>query len=67
MPIKKHGGGGANVSGVTAAAGDVLDGKIIVSSAGAEVEGTMADNGTVSTDISSETTDDRWPRATGLE
>lgn len=36
-----------DVSGVTAAAGDVLANKIFVNSAGAEVAGTMADNGSV--------------------
>lgn len=37
-----------NVSAVTAAAGDVLSGKIIVSSTGASVTGTMTNNGAVS-------------------
>lgn len=36
-----------NVSGVTAGAGDVLSGKVIVSATGATVAGTMADNGKV--------------------
>lgn len=36
-----------NVSGVTAGAGDVLSGKIIVDSTGATVAGTMPDNGKV--------------------
>lgn len=37
-----------DVTGVTAAAGDVLDGKFIVTSTGAKVEGTMPNNGAVS-------------------
>lgn len=37
-----------NVSGVTAAAGDVLAGKVIINAKGETVAGTMADNGTVS-------------------
>ena len=36
-----------DVTGVTAAAGDVLAGKIIVDADGAKVPGTMPDNGTV--------------------
>lgn len=36
-----------DVTGVTAAAGDVLDGKFIVSSTGTKVEGTMPNNGAV--------------------
>lgn len=37
-----------DVTGVTAAAGDVLAGKVIVDAEGAAVTGTMADNGSVS-------------------
>lgn len=37
-----------NVSAVTAAAGDVLSGKVIVDATGASVTGTMANNGAVS-------------------
>lgn len=40
-----------DVSGVTAAAGDVLDGKFIVLADGTKVEGTMADNGAISKTI----------------
>lgn len=40
-----------DVTGVTAAAGDVLDGKYIVNSAGAKVEGSMPNNGNVSASI----------------
>lgn len=36
-----------NVSGVTAGAGDVLSGKVIVDTTGASVSGTMANNGAV--------------------
>lgn len=36
-----------NISGVTATAGDVLSGKVIVTSAGTTVAGTMANNGAV--------------------
>lgn len=38
------GGSSTDLSGVTAGAGDVLAGKIIVSALGAEVEGTLPDN-----------------------
>lgn len=37
-----------DVTGVTAAAGDVLDGKFIVTSTGTKVEGTMPNNGVIS-------------------
>ena len=37
-----------DVSGVTAGAGDVLDGKFIVDATGAKIEGTMANNGAIS-------------------
>ena len=40
-----------DVSGVTAAAGDVLANKIFVNVSGAEVAGTMADNGSVNATI----------------
>lgn len=40
-----------DVTGVTAAAADVLDGKYIVTSTGAKVEGTMANNGSTSASI----------------
>ncbi len=40
-----------DVSGVTAAAGDVLANKIFVDATGAEVAGTMADNGSVAATI----------------
>lgn len=40
-----------DVSGVTAAAGDILAGKKIVSSTGAVVEGTMANNGAIAKTI----------------
>ena len=43
-----QGGGGADTSVVTAGAGDVLSGKVIVNSAGSSVTGTMANNGAVS-------------------
>lgn len=39
------------VTGVTAAAGDVLAGKVIVDATGAEITGTMANNGDVSATI----------------
>ena len=44
----KGSSGGTDVSGVTATAGDVLSGKVIVDSSGQEVTGTMPDNGAVS-------------------
>ena len=40
-----------DVSGVTAGAGDVLDGKFIVDATGAKIEGTMANNDTISKTI----------------
>lgn len=40
-----------DVSGVTAGAGDVLDGKFIVDATGAKIEGTMANNGAISKTI----------------
>lgn len=40
-----------DVTGVTAGAGDVLDGKFIVNSAGTKVEGTMPNNGAISETI----------------
>lgn len=40
-----------DVSGVTAAAGDVVEGKKIVAADGSVVEGTMADNGTITATI----------------
>lgn len=40
-----------DVTGVTATAADVLDGKYIVTSTGSKVEGTMANNGSVTTTI----------------
>lgn len=40
-----------DVSGVTAAAADVLDGKVIVLADGSQVEGTMADNGAIAKTI----------------
>lgn len=45
----------ADVDGVTAAAGDVLSGKVIVTTAGEEVAGTMANNGAVSQTINGTT------------
>lgn len=45
-----------DVTGVTAAAADVLDGKYIVTSTGSKVEGTMANNGSVTTTIDGLTT-----------
>lgn len=45
-----------DVSGVTAAAGDVLANKVFVDSTGAEKAGTMPDNGTVSASIDGLTT-----------
>lgn len=47
-----------DVSGVTAAAGDVVEGKKIVAADGSVVEGTMADNGTV-TKVLDATTDNQ--------
>ena len=44
------------VTGVTAGAADVLVGKVIVDATGAEIEGTMADNGTVTATIDGLTT-----------
>lgn len=44
-----------NVSSVTAAAGDVLAGKVIVTATGASVTGTMANNGAVSKVLSAAT------------
>lgn len=40
-----------DVSGVTAAAGDVLDGKFIVDATGEKIEGTMPDNGAITKTI----------------
>ena len=40
-----------DVSGVTAGAADVLDGKFIVDATGAKIEGTMANNGAISKTI----------------
>ena len=40
-----------DVSGVTAGAGDVLDGKFIVDATGAKIEGTMANNGAIAKTI----------------
>ena len=40
-----------DVTGVTAVAGDVLDGKFIVTSTGAKVEGTMPNNGAINATI----------------
>lgn len=45
-----------DVTGVTAAAANVLDGKVFVDATGAEVEGTMANNGSVSNSIDGLTT-----------
>lgn len=45
-----------DVSGVTAAAGDVVEGKKIVAADGSVVEGTMADNGTLTGTIDGLTT-----------
>lgn len=45
-----------DVTGVTATATDVLDGKYIVTSTGSKVEGTMANNGSVTTTIDGLTT-----------
>lgn len=45
----------ADVDGVTAAAGDVLSGKVIVTADGAKVAGTMANNGAVSQTINGTT------------
>lgn len=45
-----------DVTGVTATAADVLDGKYIVTSTGSKVEGTMANNGSVTTTIDGLTT-----------
>lgn len=45
-----------DVSGVTAAAGDVLAGKVFVDAEGNEVEGEMADNGTVTKVLDATTT-----------
>lgn len=44
-----------NVSGVTAAAGDVLSGKVIVDATGASITGTMANNGAVSKTLDAST------------
>lgn len=44
-----------NVSGVTAAAGDVLSGKVIVNAKGETVAGTMADNGSVNKTLDAST------------
>jgi len=52
MPIFiQGGGGGVNLSVVTADVGDALSGKIFVNAEGRPKTGTMANNGTVSTDI----------------
>lgn len=45
-----------DITVVTAAAGDVLSGKIIVDAAGTVIAGTMADNGTVSGSVNGITT-----------
>ena len=45
-----------DVTGVTAAAANVLDGKVFVDATGAEVEGTMANNGSASNSIDGLTT-----------
>lgn len=45
-----------DVTGVTAGAGDVLDGKVIVDATGTKVEGTMPNNGDVSESIDGLTT-----------
>ena len=45
-----------DVSGVTAAAGDVLAGKVFVDAEGNEIEGEMADNGTVTKVLDATTT-----------
>lgn len=52
----KGGGGGADVSGVTASAGDVLTGKDFVNSSGTLVHGSMANRGAVSGSIDGITT-----------
>ena len=49
----KGSSGGTDVSGVTATAGDVLAGKVIVNSSGQEVTGTMPNNGAVSQTVTS--------------
>lgn len=49
----KGSSGGIDVSGVTATAGDVLSGKVIVNSNGQEVTGTMPNNGAVSQTVTS--------------
>ena len=49
----KGSSGGTDVSGVTATAGDVLSGKVIVNSNGQEVTGTMPNNGAVSQTVTS--------------
>lgn len=45
----------ADIDGVTAGAGDVLSGKVIVNSSGEEIAGTMANNGAVNTSINGTT------------
>lgn len=45
----------ADVNGVTASAGDVLSGKAIVNASGAEIAGTMANNGAVAATINGTT------------
>lgn len=45
--IIRLGGGGADVSGVTAGAGDVLTGKVVVDANGNSIAGTMPNNGAV--------------------
>lgn len=49
-------GGGADVSGVTASAGDVLTGKDFVNSSGTLVHGSMTNRGAVSGSIDGLTT-----------
>ena len=51
-----------DVTGVTAAAGDVLAGKIIVDADGAKVPGTMPDNGTVNRTLDATTQSYTIPR-----
>lgn len=49
--VKSSGGGGADVSGVTAEASDVLTGKDYVDSSGTLVHGSMVNNGGVTATI----------------
>lgn len=49
-----------NVSAVTAAAGDVLSGKVIVDATGASVTGTMANNGAVNKTLDASTSNQEY-------